>query len=31
MKNPFGTSEGARMAYDIIVTEILGETGNSYL
>lgn len=30
-KNPFGTSEGARMAYDIIVTEILGETGNSYL
>lgn len=30
-KNPFGTSEGARVAYDIIVTEILGETGNSYL
>lgn len=31
MLNPFGTSEGARLAYDIIVTEILGETGNSYL
>lgn len=31
MKNPFGTSEGANIAWTTIVTEIAGETANDYL
>lgn len=31
MKNPFGTSEGAHVAWTTIVTQIAGETANDYL
>lgn len=31
MKNPFGTLEGARIAWEVIAPQIAGETANDYL